>query len=90
MAFHSPSRPLVIDSAIDESNHDWMLYEDMYLKNLCGSHRCACCISPPVINEPIDSLLSQLPSVLMVIVVISPAEHHQAFRLGVPNVGQVL
>lgn len=85
----------MIRSAIDDSNHDWMLYEDMlyedmYLKDLHGSHRCACCISPPVINEPIDSLLSQLPSVPVVIVVISPAEHHQAFRLGIPNVGEVL
>lgn len=44
----------------------------------------------PIIDEPINSLLSQLPSVLVIVVVISPAEHHQAFRLGIPDVGEVL
>ena len=44
----------------------------------------------PIIDEPIDPLLSQLPSVLVVVVVVSPAKHHQAFRLGIPNVGKVL
>ncbi|KAG7240188.1 hypothetical protein INR49_027228 [Caranx melampygus] len=43
-----------------------------------------------VSNESIDPLLSQLPSGLMVVVVISPAEYHQAFRLGIPNEGKVL
>lgn len=44
----------------------------------------------PVIDKPINSLLSQLPSVLVVVVVFSPAEHHQAFRLGISDVGEVL
>lgn len=44
----------------------------------------------PVIDEPINALLPQLPSGLVFIVVISPAEHHQAFRLCVTNVGEVL
>lgn len=47
-------------------------------------------MSLPVINEPIDSLLSELSSDLVVVVVFSPAEHHQAFRLGIANVGNVL
>lgn len=44
----------------------------------------------PIIDEPVNSLLPQLPSVLMVVVVIAPAKHHQTFRLGIPNVGKVL
>lgn len=44
----------------------------------------------PIVDESIDPLLSQLPSGLMVVVVISPAEHHQALRLGIPNEGKVL
>lgn len=44
----------------------------------------------PIIDEPINALLPQPPSVLMVVVVISPAEHHQPFRLGIPNEGEVL
>lgn len=44
----------------------------------------------PIIDQPINTLLSQRPSVLMVIVVISPAEHHQAFRLGIRNEGKIL
>lgn len=47
-------------------------------------------ISLPIIDEPVDPLLSQLPSVLMVIVVNSPAENHQSFRMSIPNVGKIL
>lgn len=47
------------------------------------------CSNLPVIDEAINSLLSQLPSDLVLVVVLSPAEHHQAFRLGIFNVGQV-
>lgn len=55
-----------------------------------GSQRQAWSISIPIIDKPVDALLSQLPSVFMVIVVNSPAEDDQSFRLGIPNVGQVL
>lgn len=44
----------------------------------------------PIIDEPVDPLLSQPPSVFVVIVVNSPAENHQSFRLGIPNVGKIL
>lgn len=44
----------------------------------------------PIIDEPIDALLSQLPSGLVVVVVLSPAEHNQAFRLGVADESEVL
>lgn len=46
--------------------------------------------SIPIIDKSVDPLLSQLPSVLVVIVVNSPAEHYQSFRVGIPNIGQVL
>lgn len=46
--------------------------------------------SLPIVDEPINSLLSQHPSRLMVVVVLSPAEHHQAFSLGIPDVVKVL
>lgn len=44
----------------------------------------------PVINKTVNTLLSQLLSGLMIIVVISPAEHHQALGLGIIDVGKVL
>ena len=44
----------------------------------------------PVINEPVDPLLSQLPPGFVVVVVVSPAEHHQAFGLSLPDVVEVL
>lgn len=43
----------------------------------------------PVVDEAVDAFLSQLPPVLVVIVVISPAENHQAFRLCIADVGDV-
>lgn len=43
----------------------------------------------PVVDEAVDALLPQLPAVLVVVVVVSPAEHHQAFGLGVADVGEV-
>lgn len=46
--------------------------------------------SLPVVDEAVDALLPQLPPVLVVVVVISPTENHQAFRLGVADVGDVL
>lgn len=42
-------------------------------------------IIKPVINEAIDAFVPEHPSILVVIVVISPAEDHQAFRLGFCN-----
>lgn len=45
---------------------------------------------PPVIDEPIDALLPQLPPGLVVVVVVSPAEDHQAFGLGLFDVVEVL
>lgn len=42
-------------------------------------------IIKPVINEAIDAFLPEQLPVLMLIVVISPAEDHQAFRLGFCN-----
>lgn len=44
----------------------------------------------PIIYEPIDSLLPELPPDCMVVVVVPPAEHHQAFGLSLPDVMQVL
>lgn len=43
-----------------------------------------------IIDEPVDTLLFQLRPIFFVVVVISPAEHHQAFRLGLPDVVEVL
>lgn len=43
----------------------------------------------PVIDEAVDALLPQLLSVLVVVVVLSPAEHHQAFGLSLPDVVNV-
>lgn len=47
------------------------------------------CAGPPVVDEAVDALLPQLPPVLVVVVVVSPAENHQALRLGVADVGDV-
>lgn len=44
----------------------------------------------PIVDQSINSLLSQLPSVLVLVVVIAPAEDHQTFTLGLPDVGEVL
>lgn len=44
----------------------------------------------PIIDEPINALLSQLPPGFVIVVVISPAEHHQAFGLGISNEAKVL
>lgn len=60
-----------------------LLYlEDVWLLSLV--------LTDTIVDEPIDSLLSQLSPDVVFVVVISPAEHHQALRLGVRNVGEVL
>lgn len=46
--------------------------------------------SLPIIYEPINSFLPQLLPGFVVIIVIAPAEHHQAFGLSLPDVMQVL
>ena len=43
----------------------------------------------PVVDEPVYTLLPERPPVVMVIVVITPAEHDQAFRLGHLDVAHV-
>lgn len=47
-------------------------------------------LTDAIVDEAIDSLLPQRPPGLVLVVVLPPAEHHQAFRLGIPNVGKVL
>lgn len=47
------------------------------------------CAGLPVVDEAVDALLPQLPPGLVVVVVVPPAENHQALRLGVADVGDV-
>lgn len=63
------------------------LWADKQILSWCRGTEAVLCL--PVVDEAVDALLPQLPAVLVVVVVVSPAENHQAFRLGVADVGDV-
>ena len=51
-------------------------------RRLINTGVSVCGLSIPVVDEAVDTLLPEDIAVVVVVVVLTPAEHHQAFGLG--------